>query len=458
MATLDVTPADEIDRQELLGSWEKSMNTLTEIINASGGVTAFDDPTSAASRALFKMQKELDTQSLESAQNLEMYNAQMDMHKGNPEDYDSEETKKRIEYYSGLKTMKERTDFLNGRTNMPGHENKYTEGLLVPSLDKFAPLDNVVRTTFDSTKENGDITTMTKGAAREKIKAQVLATLTGNDAYAKHVRVYGDDLEKYVDELTDKAVAEVHTQYSKTEDEGSRPFEMNFGGGIQETGDYRFAYGTHEGDRALVDDPLDENSRVAAYTSSYPNVAISRKDGKAPVFDYNIREDGKQLGANIRATEVIRKDGELYLRGTLASDVQDPDQMFARMFGGSGSKNELVEVPLNQYGNQEKFAAQFGITTSELNQNMDSVVGQQEERNEQLANQSYEQDIEASVLALGNGEANGPNLESIENYMKDHGVTKNKYSIDGTTISVGALKFDMSWPFGRKQFFSQYKK
>lgn len=391
LANLEIKPAHELDLEELTTFRDSSMDELTVLLK-NGQHGDITDATSPLGRVFYNMQKALGTASDMSAQNLELYESQLGAFQSKPGDYDADEYEKRMQYYQGLTTIKDRNDFLTGKTGLPGTD-KAPEGqgvgLLVQNLDYFAPVEDLNASEYQNLVENGDITLGSSGPARERIKDVVRQKLLlGN--YNNHIAKWGGDdkaLENYVDQLTDHLAKQVNTSFTRAEDEKPAEWTWNAGSGMARLGDVTFVVGGQKEKSARLATPEEKAQKRSVHiagkdyvlqSDDFDIVTISDDGGKPKPYDYDFVDvDGVRKIANLQGTKVIRDNGQYFIEGALATDVVGGDEFsFLQSYK---QKNGKFVLPLDRFGNDSKFAAQYQVTLDELGSWMDEHASMQPE-------------------------------------------------------------------------------
>jgi hypothetical protein len=274
------------------------------------------------------------------------------------------------------------------------------------------------------------------------------------------LRRYGQDVDAYIEEMVDKAVAEVDTMYSETEDEERTGFRMNFESGIGQNESFQFAYDERPVESVFNEGDFKEG--VFGDNKDLSTISISHKDGKPKLFDFEVTDnEGEVIGMNLKGTQVIRdSNGKMYLTGTLDQDVENSDAMSeitGGIFSGQAKRGELVRIPLDERGNPGRFAAQFGVTLDQLDQVMDKMREARrkgkEEANESAANEGYEEDLAVAFDPEAENYTDESKMETRMNYLESQGV---KATRDGTTIIAGGQKYDLSSEFQRKVFKKRF--
>lgn len=482
-ATLDYEVAAEIDNEELALMRDNFMTGLVEM--AKGG--QYGDvlnPGSKAGQALFKAQKELDAASTSSAANAELLKAQQKAFSQDPAMFDADEYEKRLNYYQGLKTIRERNDFLSGKIGMPSDSEGAGVGLLVENVDFLTPIEDMTAAEFETiTKGSDGLEKRYSGADVEATRDLVIRKLASGPHYERQVNRwlikpvagYDPTLEGYTDYLTDQLVDQTKKLSSKKQDQVDG---WTFGNGFVETGDYRLTFGTQDskyttygGQKAQeVVTPFDFERLGIGANDPIGISAIATKNGKAaPAFIYSYSDDkGVTQSLPIIASKIIKVGDRYYLQGQAQKDAAragsgNIDRQIEGI-GGLLAAGDLAVVPLDVAGNDVNFEAQIGVPLEFVGKQIDEALasekqrrsnqpglsekkaaasGQQTTPTPKSTEQVISEEVDAQVEAAFSDPLNPKNQEVIENRLRSMGKG---VKFGDKKVTVGAEVYDLTDP------------
>lgn len=473
LSDLDYEAFNNMDVQELTKAQQNLMDGLKQAAIKDGAESVLD-PTSPAGKLFFQSQKALDGMSLMSEQNNKILSDQMKLREKDLDGYDEEEYAARMKYLESLPTMKDRNDFLTGKVPMPGKEDVFGSGLLVPKLDQWAPIDGYVAKMRDSKTENGDTTIRTKFVDKKALKDDITMMLTSPE-WEQHLAKFGaDGVDKYVDELVDRVVNTTSTLYQKTEDEKDQPFSFSSGSGFESVNGLRLVYGEDKDFADTQNYGGIDNSPAGVFPRATTSVGIATKKGdRLPNYDYQVKiksEDGndEMKSVQVKPTDILRIEhgpnkGKMFLRGVLSSDVPVTVNQFSfDDTGGSfNEKNNEIVIPLETGNNRDNLVAQMGVPLSHIEKNMDEFYGSQAQSQQDQMVEEVEQQVSSAINVVGTSKEpiSEDNLTVLENHLK---TVKKDMNIDSVTrkgdvFTLDGRKYDMSNDIQRDLFYELIK-
>lgn len=322
-----------------------------------------------------------------------MYEKQVMQAATNPDKYDQEYFTNALEQFNSFDDVDDAYEWMKSNS------------LLKESLDPFDLADGLTAAQFESVNEIDDVTKTFKGPNKTKVENLFRGLLVyGQDSKKYFDAFVGEgkkfaNAEEYVSALSGHLINQAGTVSKRTEDEGSKGFEINFGasagGGSFSNNKVRFDFQT------TTDPTLSFNAKPSkdqeflgivpdTIPLGTPAMSITVAGKQAPAKEYRyIGADGERYMGQVRPSAVYRINGELFMEGQLYHDQPSVNvntgnspmgiSMDMGQGGDNNQKYQSVLVPLSEGTNKSAFEGHFELGTSELNKAFDEFTKKKEE-------------------------------------------------------------------------------
>lgn len=367
-----------------------------------------EDPSSKAGKDFSQLLRGVDVHADMTNEMKAVYEKQKMQAATNPNKYDQEHFASALEQFNSFDDVEEAYEWMKSNS------------FLKESIDPFDLADGLSAAQYESVIEDGDVTTTNKRPDKTKVNRLFTNLLLQGEDSKKYLdRFVGEGkkfatTEDYVASLTEHLVNQSPSTYKRTEDEGSKGFEMNFNGGggsfsndkvrfdFQRTTDPTFSFNVKPNKDqdflGIVPDTIPVGT---------PAVSVTVSGKQAPAKEYRyIGSDGERYMGQVRPSAVYKIDGELVMEGQLYHDQPEvnvntgvgPLSMSMNQGDENAQKYQSVLVPLSEGTNKSSFEGHFGLSTKDLNSAFDGFEKNQEQEVEQTVETASLEFVETRMV------------------------------------------------------------